>query len=370
MASKSDYCYNQAKPFFDKFKSENPKLTMWQLAEKIRPLISKMDGGKYSMDVIIKSLQGRDRVSTVVQPKLAPLDGASTAPASTIGMAKEAENLPKFYRQELPASLPVNDFCFDIEVPPSIYNPERFYNLHIPKDDYKLLLLYDIHIPFHDEKSLALAIRHGKDQGVDEVFIMGDGVDFHGLSKFEKRKAFRDPKYEVITAQTFLKNLRRFMPKERITWKEGNHEYRLQRYLMTKAQELEDFEGLEFQNIMCLADFGAHHIENKTIIKAGKLNILHGHELPGGGENVARNKMKRAMANIIFGHSHLSQSMIVRSIDGSHFGSWGVGALCHRSPDYNPFNQWLAGFAIVTLQTNGNFLVENKIIIDGQIRNG
>lgn len=344
MASKSDYCYRQAKPFFDKLKSENPKLSLYQIAEKVQPLIQRVDGQAYSLDTIIKSLQGRDRVSTVSDvPKL---DGASISPAST------------------------TDFCFDIEVPPSIYNPERFYNLHIPKDDYKLLLLYDIHIPFHDEKSLALAIRHGKDEGVDEVFIMGDGVDFHGLSKFEKRKAFRDPKYEVITAQTFLKNLRRFMPKERITWKEGNHEYRLQRYLMTKAQELEDFEGLEFQNIMHLADFGAHHIENKTIIKAGKLNILHGHELPGGGENVARNKMKRAMANIIFGHSHLSQSMIVRSIDGSHFGSWGVGALCHRSPDYNPFNQWLAGFAIVTLQTNGNFLVENKIIIDGQIRNG
>lgn len=370
--AKSDYCARQAKPLFDNFKKENPKLSIFQIAEKIRPLISKIDGSRYSTDVIIRSIQslqtdynpvgmakakhikidlpltisGRDRDSTFEDSKCdLKQDGVSITPAST-------------------------DFCFDIEIPPSTFNPERFKTLHIPKDNYKLLLLYDIHIPFHDADSLRLAIRHGKDNGVDEVFIMGDGIDFYGFSKFEKRKHHRDPVQEVATAEIFLQNLRRYMPTEKITWKEGNHEIRYERYIMSNSPELQGLRGHNFESVMNLKEYGVDHIKDKTIIKAGKLNIIHGHEIAGGGENVARNKMKRAMANIIFGHSHLSQSTIVRSIDGSHFGSWGVGALCHRSPDYNPFNQWLAGFAIVTLQTNGNFLVENKIIIDGQIRNG
>lgn len=342
--AKSDYCTRQALPLFDSLKKENPRLSVYQIAEKIQGQITNLNGKKYSIETIIRSLQGCDRDSTPIT-KRDTVDGVSTTPAST-------------------------DFCFDIEIPKSDFNPERFKTLHIPKDNYKLLLLYDIHIPFHDADSLRLAIRHGKDSGVDEVFIMGDGVDFYGLSKFEKSKKYRDPVYEIATAQKFLENLRRYMPKEKITWKEGNHELRFKRYIMTRAPELESVMGMDFRSVMELNKHGVEHLEDKTIIKAGKLFILHGHEIAGGGENVAKNKFKRAMANIIFGHSHLSQSSMARSLDGSYFGSWGVGALCHKSPDYNPFNQWFTGFAIVTLQMDGNFSVENKIIIDGQIRNG
>ncbi len=260
------------------------------------------------------------------------------------------------------------DFDSDFEFPESEHNPQRFFEISTPRDGYKIGLLYDIHIPYHHATHLKIAVKHMKEWGADEILLMGDVVDFAGLSKYEKNWRQRDIDLDIDLAQTFIENLQKFMPNVKITWKEGNHEKRVETYKNTVATAYQKVKSMMFKELLQLDKFGVSHLDSFTIIRAGKLHIMHGHELPGGGENVARNKMKRAMANIIFGHSHLSQEHVVKSIDGSYFGSWGVGSLCQESPDWNPYNQWINGFACVTINSNGNFTVENKKIINGEIR--
>ena len=342
--AKTDYCERQTVPMYEKLRKENPSLSVCQIALEIQKTSSNIKGEPYHLETILKCIRGRDRGSTDESRDVASIATASTAP---------------------PPSSP--NFCFDIEIPPTQHDPERFHRIHIPKDNHKLLLLYDIHMPYHHEQNLKTAIRTGKDKGVDEIFIMGDGMDFSGLSKFETRPRERNLNTELLTVWQFLRNLRAFMPNEKITWKEGNHEYRLERWKMRKAGEFDDVEEMRFPNLLKLKDFGIQHIDDKTVIQAGKLNMIHGHEVAGGGENVAKNKLKRTMCNTIFGHSHLSQTLITKTLIGDYIGTWAVGPLCHMSPGYNPFNQWIGGFAIVTLFMDGSFEVENKFILDGKV---
>ena len=55
-------------------------------------------------------------------------------------------------------------------------------------------------------------------------------------------------------------------------------------------------------------------------------------------------------------------------MDGEYNGAFSVGCLCNLSPEYLPYNEWVHGFAIVTMKPNGNFSVENLTINQGEIR--
>ena len=98
------------------------------------------------------------------------------------------------------------------------------------------------------------------------------------------------------------------------------------------------------------------------------MNIIHGHEYQGGGGiHVAYNRMNKAMDNVISGHSHVTQNSVKKSLSGKFYGSWTVGCLCSLSPRYNPQNNWNHGFAIIERDENGNFEVQNKMIVGGKI---
>lgn len=352
MSSITESAIEKILPHYAEAIRENPDLTASQIASKVKDKIKNKYGKRYTQDSLIVNII---EIQRRTNPK---------RQTSSEEVIKEIEFLTSKRRGERMKE----DFDFDFESPNNIKPPpNRFHELKIPHDGYKIGLLYDIHIPYHHKEHLKIAINALKEAKVNEVFLMGDVVDFAELSKFEKKKSERNLDQEIDIAQTFLENLTRYMPNVKVTWKEGNHEFRLERYKMRKESPEAFNKLLTFDNVLALKDFGVAHIDNFTAIRAGKLFIIHGHELAGGGENVSRNKMKRAMANIIFGHSHLSQEHLVKTMDGSYLGSWGVGSLCLPSPDYNPYNQWVNGFAIVTLNTDGNFVVDNKKIIDGKI---
>lgn len=268
------------------------------------------------------------------------------------------------YEKTETATPNVNSFFSpEPELPPSWAKDRDPYRL--PIKECRILGLYDLHMPFHARDEIKIAIDHGVSVRSDVVIVAGDGMDCISMSRFPKIE--RDLQVEIDVAVDFLRYLRFRMPRAKIIWLEGNHEEHIKRFLMTKAAELHGLRGLNFNNLLSFDDFGVELVEGRRIIKAGELNIFHGHEVVGGGENVAKNKMKRAMSNIMFGHSHLIQEDIQKTINDKYIGSWSIGCLCHKSPDYNPYNKWINGFADVTLHADGTFEVDSKKIIDGRI---
>jgi predicted phosphodiesterase len=254
----------------------------------------------------------------------------------------------------------------DIYVPRSwAEKRERFI---IPGAVKKLLIMSDLHIPFHDPEAIRIAIKYGMENKMDGILFNGDLADNYSISRFIKNPTFRNYKQELDIAGEFLRKLREKFPTLKIYYKYGNHEERLEKLVMAQAQDLWGIEELELYNLLKLPQLQIPHIADKRIINFGKLNIIHGHEIWGGGINVARNFRIKARDNILFGHFHRWQQESVPTITGKIQGAFSVGCLCNLQPLFMPINDWIQGFAFVTRGTNGFFDAKNFKIINGEIK--
>jgi predicted phosphodiesterase len=251
--------------------------------------------------------------------------------------------------------------------------PESFEEIREPyilsTATKKILILSDIHFPYHNAAALRAAIKYGLEQGVDCIILNGDILDFYALSDFSKDPSKPTFRKEIKLGKWFLNELRMAFPKAQIYYKIGNHEMRLERYLMVKAPEILDCEEFRLE---ILLEFAKHHvilIDKYTVIKAGNLNIIHGHEYKGaGGVYPAKYIYGKSKVNTICGHYHRSSTYLDKNMDGHYHGGFSTGCLCELSPDYMPYNEWVHGFAVVTMKPGGNFSVQNLTIENGEIR--
>jgi hypothetical protein len=172
---------------------------------------------------------------------------------------------------------------------------------------------------------------------------------------------------EFDMAKKILSIIRNRFPDAKIYYNEGNHEYRLPRYLARNAPELYNVPGMTVRDFLKIETWGIQWIPTEEDVHFGKLSVFHGHEYRGGGLMVARTMLIKAMDNILFGNFHRPQEFIKPTIKDKILGSWSTGCLCDLHPRYLPKNDWVHGFAIVTLSENGNFQIENKKIINGEV---
>lgn len=252
-------------------------------------------------------------------------------------------------------------------IPESIKQPDRFFKIPIPKDDYRILVLGDLHIPDHCEDTLAHAFRYGLKKNVDCVILGGDVLDWYSLSSFEKLASGHTLQDEIDCSQAMLRVIRKHFPEQKLLWLDGNHEYRVERHKM-KNVAIASLDAMRVKQLLFLKDFNVEHYDGFATLRVGKLNIMHGHKLAGAGKMVARNKLMNAMDNIMFFHHHTVQDYFVKTLTGDIIGSWAVGCCCQLRPDFSIHNSWLNGFAIIKVNVNGTFTVDNKKIINGEVR--
>jgi len=239
----------------------------------------------------------------------------------------------------------------------------------VPLSIRKLLVLSDIHVPYHDIKSLKMAISFGIEQKPDAILLNGDTLDFYSISDHQKDPRKVDWLGEIQAGKQLMKMLRTAFPNVPIYFKSGNHEYRLERHLMKYAELLLGMKEFELPTLMGFGEFGVEHISNKTNIIAGKLNIIHGDEYRGsGGVNPARWLSLRTGEPTMCGHFHRTSTHLDRTIRNTVRGWWSTGCLSELSPEYLPYNQWNHGFAIVYINPDDTFEVENLTIVEGAVR--
>ena len=241
----------------------------------------------------------------------------------------------------------------------------------LPTACNNILLISDLHIPYHDVPAIEMAFDYGIDNKVNTVFINGDLMDFHHLSKFQKDPRKRSVKYEFDTAKAFLRSLRAAFPTALIYWLKGNHCIRYEHWLMTKAYEIFDDEYFHLEQRLRLSEEGVRIIDDKTLVKAGKLAITHGHHVMRGffsPVNSARGAWMKAKQSVIIGHVHKVSSHTENNLDGDTFGTWSTGCLCELRPDYSPLvANYQTGFAHVLIDGTGDFTVRNHRIINGKL---
>lgn len=250
-----------------------------------------------------------------------------------------------------------------------ITKAEQMQNVVLGEGRY--LILSDIHIPYHDEESLSTALQWGLDNNIDTIILNGDIMDCYPVSSFIKDVAMPTLREEIEMTITFFAYLRELFPTQAIFYKLGNHEERIKNYILRSAREFADVDNLKIENLLHLDEYKIALV-NREIIKLGKLNILHGHEM---GESVfspvnpARGMFLKAKSNMLFGHNHQVSHHSENNINGENTGVWSTGCLCTLSPDYRPFayTKWSHGFACVDVNEDNTFHVNNMRIINGKI---
>ena len=247
---------------------------------------------------------------------------------------------------------------------------DRIEPYHLPKSIRRVLLLSDIHISYQNDEALFAALEYGHSKNVDCIYLNGDTMDMYQLSRHEKDPRKRDFKYELDCTRVFLKGLRDMFPKALIIFKIANHEARYEKWMLQNSAVVFDEQYMSLSSLLGFTELGIIEVGSKQFAYAGKLPILHGHELPmkSGGDNPANLSKKKMGKQVIFGHFHKTSQASGREFDkGMSYAIYSTGCLCDLHPDYMPINEWNHGFAYLEISKDGNYTVENKIIIDGVV---
>lgn len=271
---------------------------------------------------------------------------------------KNGKNARHTIRKEIetrplnPYNLPASD--------ETIYEPFKI-------DAKRLLILSDIHIPYHSIDAITIAFDWAKKEKPDAVLLNGDTLDFFGLSRYAKDPKKRSLSSELESFKEFIQIVKQTFD-AKIYFKIGNHEERYEHYLWMKAGEIMGVDEFELANIIKARAEGIEIIGDKRIMKAGDLNIIHGHEYPGAFSpvNIARGLFTKGKVSAIQGHNHQSSEHTESDMNGKITTTWSIGCLSELHPLYMPLNKWNHGFAFVEIDGQ-DFQVQNKRIYKGKV---
>jgi len=242
----------------------------------------------------------------------------------------------------------------------------------------RALVIPDCHIPYEDKKAYGLMLEVAKDARPDEIVILGDYADFYAVNFHGKNP---DKNYllldEIDAVTARLRELRQLFPDARIVFLEGNHEYRLARYIAANCREL--FGILSVPQLLNLAAYGIDFVpygpNQKHYVLGSKL--IARHEPLGGGVHCAYQSVVKAQHSVIFGHTHRIQEHQIVSIAGENYRGISAGWLGDKDAEVMGYvknhHQWALGFCLVTVLPDGLWfnqlihIIEGKALVDGHL---
>lgn len=230
----------------------------------------------------------------------------------------------------------------------------------------KVLFISDIHCPYQDDQALN-AMYNFMDWWIpDEVFILGDLVDFYAISRFsrEPERALKLQE-ELDTAVEVLKDIRKHSGKVKITFIRGNHCDRLKKYLWTNAQELDCLRAIRLERLLEFDRFNITY-NDKSQMKYRGVMIKHGNIVRKFAGYTAKAEFEKNGLSGVSAHSH-RQSVYRQTNELDDFVWVEAGCLCQLDADYleGCRANWQQGFAIGYFKENSNrYLIETVPIIN------
>lgn len=174
----------------------------------------------------------------------------------------------------------------------------------------RICVISDLQMPYEDRRALKNVLEFIKDYQPDEVYQIGDLMDYPTPSRWSKgtREEFQQLviKHSDYGKRNFLEPLRKVYDGP-VGIVEGNHDERPRVYLEQNAPALSEFAGmLHFSQLLDFDGFGVTHTKPFTKIGPDTV-ILHGHEIKGMSQiagTSAYNHATKAGANVVMGHTH------------------------------------------------------------------
>ena len=156
-------------------------------------------------------------------------------------------------------------------------------------------------------------------------------------------------------------------------FKEGNHDYWLERFLLSNSRPmLNTFKerGVNVKELLQCGGIGVHHIPNLQYWNFHDLDGLHGHEFPGFGmgKHPATGLVDKWQTfkadygvKVICSHCHRYDHAISKKSKDKKFSqAWVTPAMCN-SVSYNPYKGDDKGWAELIVNDDGK--VEVKITV-------
>lgn len=222
-------------------------------------------------------------------------------------------------------------------------------------DNGTVVIASDIHIPFQDDRAVSAFIKYCKEKQPEAVVLNGDVLDMFMLSRFTKGEG-RNPLEEMTMCQGFLDSLRKAVPNSEIYYVIGNHENRLEKYVLTKAPELASLIEDVF-TIIKISDYKVRGCASVTF--NDNFVCKHGTLLGNKSGLSAIKEMENAYMSGATGHTHRLCKYIARK-SGRKFVWLETGCLCSLNPEYMVNPNWQAGFA--ELKFKDGKLYHSKVI--------
>lgn len=161
----------------------------------------------------------------------------------------------------------------------------------------RLFFISDLHAPYEDKRAFALTLDALQLFEPDVVVVMGDFIDCLAVSHFSKNPA------RVYGLEHEVEHAKRLLDKidaGRKVYVAGNHEDRLQRYLMDKAPELMPF--VDIPKLLDLAGKGWEYVPYKHSTRIGKLHITH--DVGSAGRYNVFKALDAFQSSVVTGHTH------------------------------------------------------------------
>jgi predicted phosphodiesterase len=238
----------------------------------------------------------------------------------------------------------------------------------------KLFFIPDCHHPNVSEGAWSLMLRVASYFEPDDIVIMGDFADAETLSAHAPTKpGIRDFEDELESVKKALDQLDALGASNKI-YVSGNHEFRLDRYMMENAPGL--YRSVQWQSLLDLKGRGWTWVPYRKSIRLGKLHLTH--DVGSAGMNAHRVAARAFGGSAAIGHSHRLAYEVTGRFDGPPYLAAMFGWLgdASKAGDYlheARSSDWVHGLGIGYLEPSGIVhvtpipFVNGRCVVEGEL---
>jgi len=227
------------------------------------------------------------------------------------------------------------------------------------------VVISDVHIPFQDKTVCRMALNFISEHRPAAIHLLGDISDFYSISRFVKDPSRKeDLQDDLDQTKVFLAEVRDAAPSARLIYSEGNHEFRLRKYLASEAKALALLRDLRLEHLLSFDQLRIRFQPHDQPYRIGSLLFTHGSLIRKWSGDSARAHYEKYGTCVIHGHTHRLGAFYHRDVNDIHAG-WENGCLCSLNPDYATAPDWQHGWSVVW--TYGDYFhVEQIAIVKGR----
>lgn len=223
-------------------------------------------------------------------------------------------------------------------------------------------------MPFHHVRACRLVIQIAQEIGIDALYLEGDFGDFYYINGHGPKHPgmVGHLKTEVESVNAGLDTFDRLFPDIPKYYLQGNHEFRLERYIQNKAPEL--FGLIDCETLFKMRErpgwrWIPYSPQQRVKVLDSYLSLRH--EPPANSAKLAATK---ALCSVTYGHIHRIEESHVVGLDGTNHVAFSCGWLGDKRKDevfgYVKGNhQWQLGFALVYVDPETRLFYHQKIHI-------